>query len=125
MYTIKPYSFVEELTKDNIDDYLFKVEMVGQWFTTQDVKPFCVSFEYRKVADIYTFIRWLQSQPEMFRRTGMCEEVTEIWRIKKHYKKDKPGNHEDSMILIWSKEKGWVDNVVYSDGIVNYEDANL
>ena len=119
MKTLIPRTFVEDLNKENINDYLFKVEMVGQWFTTQDVKPFCVSFEYRKVADIYTFIRWLQSQPEMFRRTGMCEEVTEIWRIKKHYKKfEAKGNYEDTMVLIWSKEKGWTDNFIYTGGVV-------
>ena len=123
MKTLIPRTFVEDLNKENINDYLFKVEMRGQWFTTQDVKPFCISFEYRKIADIWAFINWLKAQPVCAIKTGTWEEITEIWRIKKHYKKfENKGNYEDTMVLVWSKEKGWTNNVVYTGGIVETEE---
>lgn len=124
MRTIIPRSFVEDLKdKGNIDDYLFKIEMAGVWFETQDVKTF-QSCEYRKVNSLSQFAQWLQLQPLMMKRDGCCQEITEIWRIKKHYKRyENPlGNYEDSMVLVWSKKKGWIENV-YADGIYKPEEG--
>lgn len=89
-------NFINKFNAGNVNDYLFKIERKNYCYT-QDCPAFQVDFEYKKVAFIEQFANWLKLQSILAKKAGSWEEVTEIWYIE-----------EETMKLIWSKEKGWL-----------------
>ncbi len=103
-------SFVEYLkgkTDKDIDKYLFKIETIGNYFTTQDCKPF-LECEYKKIAHLDIFVEWLKMQPYIFAREGYCQEITEIWYRQDVKKLQERKTVQPQYVLIWTKEKGWL-----------------
>ncbi len=99
--------YLKTKTDKDLDKYLFKIEQVGDCWTTQDCKPFRSSY-YKQIAWLGEFATWLEMQPEIYKRYGYCEEITEIWYRQDVGKlKDRPSK-QPKYILIWSKEKGWL-----------------
>ena len=99
--------FVENLIGkigNDIQNYMFKIERVGGYMTTQDCKPFLDGC-YKQVDYVSEFILWIRSQPLIFQKYGSCEEITEIW-----YRKDESNGDaiQPRYILLWSKENGWL-----------------
>lgn len=89
-------NFINELDAGSVNDYLFKIERKN-FFYTQDCPAFQVDFEYKKVAYVKQFASWLELQSVLAQKTRSWEEITEVWHIEK-----------ETMKLIWSKEKGWL-----------------
>ena len=103
-------SFVDYLktkTDKDIEKYLFKIETIGNYFTTQVCKPFQES-KYKKIAFLGQFVEWLKLQPHIFAREGYCETITEIWYRQDVGKLKDREIKQPKYILIWSKEKGWL-----------------
>lgn len=103
-------TFVEYLkTKMDSDltKYLFKIETVGEYFTTQDCKPF-LQCEYKQIAFLHEFVNWLEMQPYIFKSQGYCQEITEIWYRQDIKKLKDRTTKQPQYILIWTKEKGWL-----------------
>ena len=90
-------NFINKLDASSVNDYLFKIERKN-FFYTQDCPAFQVDFEYKKVAYVGQFVQWLHLQASLKFDTGCWEEITEIWHIK-----------ENEMKLVWTIEKGWLE----------------
>lgn len=95
-------NFLQKLKQYDTKDFVFKIEVKGMYFTTQDCKPFINSVEYKEIDYLDMFVQWLKTQPYRAAREGLWQEVTEIWK-----KTD-----DRNMVLVWSEKLGWLEDEI-------------
>jgi hypothetical protein len=93
-------NFLQKLKQDDVKNYVFKIEVKGLYFETQDCKPFINSVEYKEIDYLDMFVKWLEVQPYRAAKEGLWQEVTEIWK-----KTD-----EKNMTLVWLNKLGWLED---------------